>query len=97
MPSRYQRDNVRSDGRGYNSPGTINTVRQGIENGDIEILKTILLTQGDRLDTIAGTVYGDARFWWAIAAASNIGWGMQVPPGTIIKVPNMKDVERLIG
>jgi hypothetical protein len=25
--------------------------------------------------------------WWVIAAASGIGWGMQVPPGVILKIP----------
>ena len=97
MASRYLRDNVRFDGRGYNSPGAINTVRQGIDSGNIEILQTLLSTQGDRLDSISGVVYGDSRYWWVIAAASNIGWGMQVPPGTIIKIPNLKDVERIMG
>lgn len=97
MANRYQRDNVRSDGKGFNSAGAISTVRLGIESGEIEIVQTLLLTQGDRLDTIAGVLYGDSRYWWAIAVASNIGWGLQVPPGTVIKIPNIKHVERLIG
>ena len=45
------------------------------------------LNEGERLDTIAGQVYGSGRMWWVIAAASGIGWGLQVPPGTLIRIP----------
>jgi hypothetical protein len=46
------------------------------------------MEEGERLDSLAGTVYGDASLWWIIASASGIGWGMQVPPGTLIFIPN---------
>ena len=36
---------------------------------------------------MAANVYGDSSLWWIIAAASNIGWGLQVPPGTVLKIP----------
>ncbi len=49
---------------------------------------TIVLEQGQRLDHIAGQAYGDATLWWIIAAASGVGWSLQCPPGTIIKIPN---------
>ena len=94
---RYQRDGIRSDGKCYASPGAVNTIRQGIISGDITIIKVMLLTQADRLDTLSGELYGDGQYWWIIAAASDIGWGLQVPPGTIIRVPDLKLVERLIG
>jgi hypothetical protein len=42
---------------------------------------------GQRLDQVAGKMYGDASLWWIIAAASGIGWGMQVPPGVVLKIP----------
>ena len=35
---------------------------------------TIILEQGQRLDHIAGVVYGDSTLWWIIAAASGVGW-----------------------
>ncbi len=45
------------------------------------------LKQGERLDVIAGKMYGSGTYWWIIAAASGIGWGAQVPPGTWIVIP----------
>ena len=46
-----------------------------------------VLEEGERLDSIAGNVYGDGSLWWIIAAASGIGWCAQVPPGTQIRIP----------
>lgn len=99
MPAfdRYKRDGLRYDFRGLQSTNSINIIRSGVESGDIKIIKTMLLTEPDRVEHIAGAVYGDARYWWIIAAASEIGWAMQAPPGTIIKVPNLNDVQRLLG
>jgi len=48
---------------------------------------SIVLKGGQRLDHIAGASYGSASLWWVIAAASGIGWGMQCPPGTIVRIP----------
>jgi nucleoid-associated protein YgaU len=57
----------------------------------------VVLKGGQRLDHIAGAKYGSASLWWVIAAASGIGWGMQLPPGTIVRVPkNLSDVMLLI-
>ena len=53
------------------------------------------MEEGKRLDQISGESYGDAGYWWVIAAASGIGWGMQVPPGTLIKIPD--SLEKVIG
>ena len=58
---------------------------------------TLVLEEGQRLDTIAGQVYGSSGYWWVIAAASGIGWGLQVPPGTLLKVPtNIGEVVGLL-
>ena len=58
---------------------------------------TITLKEGQRLDILAGQRYGDASLWWIIAAASGIGWGLQVPPGTIVRVPkNLSDILAII-
>tara|TARA_E500000331_G_C17189558_1_gene684219 strand:+ start:777 stop:1073 length:297 start_codon:yes stop_codon:yes gene_type:complete len=66
-------------------------------------LGTITVTQrqikdGERLDTIAGQVYGDASLWWVIAAASGIGWNLQVPPGVVLSIPvDLNQVNMYVG
>jgi hypothetical protein len=49
--------------------------------------KAITMNATQRLDTLSGLYYGDSQYWWIIAAASGIGWGLQVPPGTLIRIP----------
>lgn len=69
----------------------------GIENGSIDY-ETIVSEEGDRLDHVAARKLGDGRLWWVIAAASRIGWWLQVPPGTVLRVPTkMSQVQALIG
>ena len=62
-------------------------INQAVNNGLIPYT-VIILEQSQRLDHLAGIVYGDSTLWWIIAAASGIGWGLQCPPGTVIKIPN---------
>ena len=62
-------------------------INKAVNNGIIPYT-TMILEQSQRLDHIAGSVYGDSQLWWIIAAASGIGWGLQCPPGTVIKIPN---------
>ena len=95
--SRYKRDRVAPDNKGLYSPGAVIALRLAIAAKTIGIERTIITTQADRLDTIAGALYGDGRYWWVLAAASNIGWGLQVPAGTLILVPGLKDVEKIVG
>jgi len=47
----------------------------------------ITISDKQRLDTLAGKHYGNTQYWWVIAAASGIGWALQVPAGTIIRIP----------
>ena len=47
-----------------------------------------ILEEGERLDYLAGVYYGDSSLWWVLAAASGIGYALQVPPGTVIRVPS---------
>jgi len=66
------------------------------ENGTL-MFQSITLSESQRLDHIAGNAYGSSTLWWVIAAASGIGWGLQVPAGTIIRVPqNISNVMALI-
>ena len=74
-------------------PGNIKTMsrissqlRQSIARGETDV-ETIILEEGVRLDHLAARYYSDPSYWWIIAAASSIGWGLQAPPGTVITVP----------
>jgi hypothetical protein len=84
--SRYTYSKLIRQRTGISSAATYK-IYNAVSNGAIPF-KSILLEQGQRLDHIAGVVYGDSSLWWVIAAASGIGWGLQPPPGTIIRIPN---------
>lgn len=74
------------------SPGKVyDAVKSGQINAEVYILK-----EGQRIDTIAGEVYGDSTMWWVIAAASGIGWPLQVPPGTRILIPDKVQLNKVI-
>ena len=68
-----------------------------VENGSLKYTPRKLVG-GERLDTIAFDVYGDSRYWWVIAAATGIGWCLQVPAGTLLRVPtNLDQALRISG
>jgi len=94
--SRYARSPILDYGSQYGTSRTREAIQTAIKEGRISI-RTIVVRGVERLDTIAGSVYGDGRYWWILAAASNIGWGMQVPPGTIIRIPDLGDIAAIIG
>lgn len=84
-------------GMQYGTSLAINVIKQAV---DANIIRTRVYTlQGsERLDTIAGREYGDASNWWIIAAASGIGWGLQVPAGTRIVIPvDLNEINDLVG
>ena len=61
-------------------------------------LRKIILTKSQRLDQIAYRELGDPHAWWIIAALSDIGWGMQLAPGTILYIPNdLNVIQQLVG
>lgn len=94
--SRYSRAPILNLGDQYGTSTAAVTIRNAVKNGNIKV-KEIVARGYERLDTIAGATYGDGRYWWILAAASDIGWGLQVPPGTIIKVPDISDISQLIA
>jgi hypothetical protein len=93
---RYARTPVFGLNQRYGTSFAIPAIRENIENGNIRF-EEMILQESERLDTIAGRVYGDARLWWVLAAASNAGWSPQIPPGTLIIIPNLEDVEHVVG
>jgi nucleoid-associated protein YgaU len=93
---RYSSDLLVQGGKILGTNGSIQRIRDAVKNGEIST-SIVVIQDGDRLDAIAGRVYGDGRLWWVIAAASNIGWWLQVPPGTRIVIPNdLSQVESYI-
>lgn len=60
---------------------------------------TIITTEsGQRLDRLAFRFYDDAKLWWVIAAANNLGRGdWSVPEGIQLRIPqNLSQVSREI-
>ena len=90
--SRYKNDGILNLNKQIASPKHLGNIRSAINSGRISILNTIILNEDQRLDILAGQFYGDGRYWWILAIASGIGYGLQVPPGTIISVPDLADV-----
>ena len=61
-------------------------IYNAVKSGKINV-NTHILLENQRLDSIAGYTYGNSSYWWVIAAASGIGWPLQIPPGTYLKIP----------
>lgn len=93
---RYARTKVIGLGYRYGTSFAIPALRQNIANGNIKY-NEIILSERVRLDILAGEAYGDGRLYWIIAAASGIGWGLQAPPGTLIRIPDLNDTIKFIG
>ena len=90
---RYRDDDQVRSGTALGTAKTVARLRRARDLGRIPYREEVL--KGDqRLDHIAGKFLKDGRLWWVIAALSNIGWGMQVPAGTLIKIPT--DIPRLM-
>ena len=93
--SRYRKDSILRGGKIRGTSIGLLKLRRRIQRGEIS-LTTIVLKEGQRLDQIAQQAYGDGRLWWVIAAASGIGWWLQAPPGTKIRVPtDLNQIEEL--
>ena len=94
---RYSRAPIIAGGTQYGTPRGAILLNQAVSNGSIPAT-LMVIKERERLDIIAGKVYNDASLWWIIAAASGIGWMLQVPPGTRLMIPNnLSDVESVVG
>lgn len=94
--SRYSRSDVVGAVAYRSTPQYIQSIRDAVDLGTLQY-REIVTSGAQRLDTIAGKEYGDGRYWWVIAAASSIGWGLQIPPGTVVKVPNLSQVLSIVA
>lgn len=94
--SRYSRAPILKLGEQFGTSTAVSTIRDAIKAGTVKTQETVL-RGAERLDTIAGSVYGDGRYWWILAAASDIGWGLQAPAGTVIVIPDLNDIAALVA
>jgi hypothetical protein len=97
--SRYNRaQRSRKDGKQFISNSTAGRViKQMVDSGQLQT-KDYVLSNSQRLDVVAANFYGDAKYWWVIAAASGIGWQCQVPAGTLLKVPvSLQKILNMVG
>tara|TARA_B100000676_G_C17541360_1_gene562631 strand:+ start:127 stop:417 length:291 start_codon:yes stop_codon:yes gene_type:complete len=96
MPTLYRYGTEQTGYGGIGTSRAVMTIRAAVKAGGITT-KPYTMKEGDRLDIIAHKEYGDGRLWWIIAAASNIGWWAQLPPGTHLKIPtNIFQVGQMI-
>jgi hypothetical protein len=94
--SRYSRTPILDVQRRLATPQAARRIKDAVRNGTLSF-QEISLVEGQRLDQIANTFYGDGQLWWVIAAASGIGWWLQTPPGTRVVVPtDINSVMRLL-
>ena len=84
--SRYAFTPLIRAGKQYATSMTSVKIRRAIEAGTLEY-NVHVTSEGQRLDGLAGRFYGDGSLWWVLAAASGIGWGLQVPPGVVLTIP----------
>lgn len=94
--SRYTRTPALTFSSQYATPVCIQMIRRAVKDGYVQTTEYIL-HENERLDTLAGQLFGDGRYWWVLAATSDIGWGLQVPPGTVIKIPLLADVLKIVA
>ena len=93
---RYTRDN-RIRGGLLQSARTTMLLRRANQYDLIPVRK-IKIKEEQRLDHLAFDYLGDSTLWWVLAALSNIGWGLQVPAGTIISIPtDLRAVKSIAG
>lgn len=92
MASRYQNTSIREQKRGSNFYET--QIPADIDRRPEDII--ITTESGQRLDRLAFRFYDDAKLWWVIAAANNLGRGdWVVPAGIQIRIPqNISQISR---
>ena len=95
--SRYSRNNIIAGGTRFGTARAGLVIQSAIANNQI-LYKRIVMRESDRLDVVAGREYEDSSLWWVIAAASKIGWNLQVPAGTVLTIPtDLSQVAVLVG
>ena len=88
--SRYSSSYLTQGGVSRSTSFTIPVLRAALTQGRLSA-RVEVMAESSRLDILAGKYLGDATLWWIIAALSNIGWSMQVPPGTRLVIPTQPE------
>lgn len=84
MENRYENIELLRTELGKRFKKTIRYPKMAKESQDMYIISI----QGDRLDNLAFKYYEDARLWWILGRANNLGKGdMEVPIGTQLRIP----------
>ena len=92
---RYRKDRPIRGGRMLATASGMSIVIRAVRSGTLVTTK-YTSKEGDRLDNLAAIYLGDSRLWWVLAATSGIGWSLQLPPGTLIRIPdNMAQVQAM--
>ena len=94
--SRHARTPILGFGTQFGTGRAREAIQSAVASGQLAV-KPMVVRGRERLDTLSGVLYGDGRYWWVLAASSNIGWGLQVPPGTTINVVDLAAVAALVG
>lgn len=95
--NRYVRSPILGGGRYFGTSRAASVIKRAVDAGQIST-RVITLQGAERLDIIAGRIYGDSRNWWIIAAASGVGWALQVPTITRLVIPtDLSQVAALVG
>jgi len=90
--SRYMLSGKVKNGKGLSTKTNMTKIFNACESNNLKF-EFYVLEEGQRLDQLAGLAYDSASYWWVIAAASGVGWGLQVPPGTVLRIPtNLAEV-----
>lgn len=87
---RYDNTNVNRSNRSVTSDDRIRVIKYDTTIYDVVPEKNddifIITQEGDRLDSLAFTFYGNAHLWWYIARANNLK-SMNVPAETSLRIP----------
>ena len=92
MANRYKNTKITKDPTGTRVYKPTVYPKIPIKNSDLIITSK----EGERLETLAATHYGDTSLWWIIAAANNLGKGtMKLTPGEEIRIP--RDIRSVLN